>query len=114
MNAPMLSINGTHDISIANTGDYVLRRMVWRMVEGKRVRVSEVMAVYKSEVLLARDLISDCIGIAAHRNEVSESGQLSEIYGCLLMGCQEILSVLSPLREQKKAEYKKRMRQGDE
>ncbi|MDN4629130.1 hypothetical protein AB6T85_07595 [Erwinia sp. ACCC 02193] len=111
----MLSINnGTHDIGIAKTGDYVLGRMVWRTVEGKRVRVSEVMAVYKSEALLARDLISDCIGIAAHRNEVSELGQMSDIYSRLLIACQEIYSVLSPLREQKKAEYEKRMRQGEE
>lgn len=110
----MLSINGTHDISIANTGDYVLCRLAWRRVERELVQVSEVVAVYKSEVLLARDLISDCIGIDVHRNKVSELSGISDIYDRLIISCQEIFSVLSPLREQKKAEYENRMRQGDE
>lgn len=107
----MLSINDTHDISVAKNGDYVLSRMVWRMVEGKRVRVSEVVAIYKSEILLTRDLISDCIGIAEHQKEISELGQMSGIYSRLIIGCQEIFSVLSPLREQRITEYKVRMRQ---
>lgn len=105
----MLSINDTHDISVAKNGDYVLSRMVWRMVEGKRVKVSEVVAIYKSEILLTRDLISDCIGIAEHQKEISELGQLSGIYSRLIIGCQEIYSVLSPLREQRITEYKIRM-----
>ncbi|HCW99845.1 MAG TPA: hypothetical protein DHT39_13920 [Pantoea sp.] len=107
----MLSINDTHDISIAKNGDYVLSRMVWRMDEGKRVRVSEVVAIYKSEVLLTRDLISDCIGAAEQQKEINELGQMSDIYSRLIIGCQEIFSVLSPLREQRITEYKVRMRQ---
>jgi len=107
----VLSINETHEISIAQNGDYVLSRMVWRMVKGERARVSEVAAIYKSEVLLTRDLISDCIGIAEHKKEISEPGQMTGIYSRLIIGCQEIFSVLSPLREQRKAEYQNRMRQ---
>lgn len=110
----MLSINKTHDIGVANTGDYVLSRMAWRMVEGKRVRVSEVVAIYKSEVLLTRDLISDCIGIAEQQKEICELGQMSVIYSRLIIGCEEIFSVLSPLREQRIAEYKNRMRYEEE
>ncbi|MGC0820030.1 DUF5405 family protein [Pantoea agglomerans] len=107
----MLSINETHEISVAKNGDYVLSRMVWRMAEGKRVRVSEVAAIYKSEVLLTRDLISDCVGIADYKKEISDLDRLSDMYGRLLIGCQEIFSILSPLREQRIAEYKIRMRQ---
>ena len=106
----MLSINETHEISVAKNGDYVLSRMVWRMAEGNRVRVSEVVAIYKSEVLLTRDLISDCIGIAEQQKEITELGQMSGIYSRLIIGCKEIFSVLSPLREQRIAEYKNRMR----
>ena len=107
----MLSINDTHDISVAKNGDYVLSRMVWRMVEGKRVRVSEVVAIYKSEILLTRDLISDCVGIAEHQKEISELGQMSGIYSRLIIGCEEIFSILFPLREQRITEYKIRMSQ---
>lgn len=107
----MLSINETHDISVAKNGDYVLSRMVWRIAEGKRTRVTEVIAIYKSEVLLTRDLIGDCVGIADYKKEISDLDQLSDIYGRLLIGCQEIFSVLSPLREQRITEYKIRMRQ---
>lgn len=107
----MISINETHDISVAKNGGYVLSRMVWRMAEGKHTRVSEVIAIYKSEVLLTRDLIGDYVGIADYKKEISDLEQLSEIYSRLLTGCQEIFSVLSPLREQRIAEYKICMRQ---
>lgn len=107
----MLSINETHDISVAINGDYVLSRMVWRMAEGKRTRVSEVIAIYKSEILLTRDLIGDCVGIADYKKEISDLEQLSNIYGRLLISCKEVFSVLSPLREQRITEFKIRTRQ---
>lgn len=106
----MLSINDTHDISVAINGDYVLSRMVWRMSEGKRTRVSEVIAIYKSEVLLTRDLIGDCVGIADYKKEISDLDHLSDIYGRLLISCKEVFSVLSPLREKRITEFKIRSR----
>jgi len=106
----MLSINKTHEISVAKTGDYVLSRVVWRMVDGSRVQMSEAVAIYQSEVLLTRDLISDCIGIAEQQKEINELGQLSDVYSRLIIGCQEIFSILSPLREKRKFEYRNRMR----
>lgn len=107
----MLSINETHNISVAINGDYVLSRKVWRMAEGKRTRVSEVIAIYKSEVLLTRNLIGDCVGIADYRKEISDLNQLSDIYVRLLISCKEVFSVLSPLREKRITEFKIRLRQ---
>lgn len=110
----MISINGTHDISVAETGELTLGRLVWRQVGGNRMPISEVMAIYRSEVLLVRDLISDCIGIAVRREDIKDLTKISVIYEKLLPRCQDAFSVLAPLREQKKAEYEKRMRQGEE
>ncbi len=79
--------------------------MAWRQVEGQRAQVPEVLAIYDSEVLLARDLISDCIGISVHRGDINNQGDMADLFSRLLPLCFCAAHDLETLRERKKQEY---------
>lgn len=106
-------IGNSHAISVADTGALALERMAWRSVEGQRVQVPEVLAIYKSEMLLARDLICDCIGISIHRLEINNIGDMGEMFERLLPVCSQAAADLQPLRQRKLLEYLTKKRNED-
>ncbi|MEN4978952.1 DUF5405 family protein [Erwinia billingiae] len=103
-----IKINSSHVISVAPTGALALERLAWRQVDANRIQVPEVLAIYESEILLARDLISDCIGISVHRGDINNVGDMAELFNRLLPLCTAAAQDLSSLRERKKQEYENR------
>lgn len=103
-----IKINRSHVISVAPTGALALERLAWRQVDANRIQVPEVLAIYESEILLARDLISDCIGISVHRGEINNAGDMAELFNRLLPLCTAATHDLAPLQERTKQEYENR------